>query len=325
MAWSTIAHQAQAPYNTAVNVPAESISDAVSASGGARLSTLWTQLALMVDSEMERHINAAAMPENLREAIRYAALGGGKRLRPALALLCSEAVGGTREAALPAAAAIELIHTFSLVHDDLPAMDDDELRRGRPTLHIHAGEAMAILAGDAMVSLAFEILSGCDLGGEARVSLVRELAGGTTAMIAGQVYDTLGGFPPRLAPRQKLQMIHRNKTEALIRAACRMGGICGGGSASQLLALTQFGEAIGLMFQIVDDLLDVTQTAEHTGKATGKDQSAGKLTYPGLLGVEDSRREVQRLRGVAHEAAARLGECAAALGDVCDFLAVRTR
>jgi geranylgeranyl diphosphate synthase type II len=283
------------------------------------------ELAGTVDRDLEDRLAKAELPENLREAVRYAVLEGGKRLRPVLTLLCCEAVGGRRADAAAAAAAIELIHCFSLVHDDLPAMDDDGLRRGRPTLHIHAGEAMAILAGDVMVSLAFEWVGGAELVPQRRVDLGAELAAATTAMIAGQVYDTLGGFAAELADVQRLQLIHRNKTGALLRAACRMGAACGGANADQLRAVTRFGEAMGLMFQIVDDLLDVTQSAEHIGKATGKDESAGKLTFPGLLGIAGSQREVARLREAAHESLDSLGRSARLLHDLCDLMAVRTK
>lgn len=278
-----------------------------------------------IEADLEARLVRAELPENLRAAIRYAVLGGGKRLRPALVVLSCEAVGGSHTQALPAAAAIELIHAFSLVHDDLPAMDDDDLRRGCPSLHVHAGEAMAILAGDVMVSLAFEFLSASDLESAKRVQLTAELSRATTSMIAGQVYDTLGGFEDQLNDRQRLQLIHDNKTGALLRAACRMGGIGGGATPDQLQALTAYGQAMGLMFQIVDDLLDVTQSAEHIGKATGKDEPAGKLTFPGLLGVAGSRREITRMRETACDALAPLGSPAQPLRDLCILMAVRTK
>ena len=290
-------------------------------------------LADVVRADLAARLDRLDLPENLLEAVRYSVLDGGKRLRPTLTILSCEAVGGDREAAMPAACAIELIHCFSLVHDDLPAMDDDDLRRGRPTLHRHAGEAMAILAGDVMVSVAFEWLDQAELPGEARSMLVAELARATSAMIAGQVYDTLGGFDRSMPDVQRLLLIHRNKTEALIRCACRMGALSGGamsGGASGaddegLAALTSYGESIGLMFQIVDDLLDVTQTAEHIGKATGKDLPAGKLTYPGLCGIEASQKEIARLQQAALNALEGLGESARPLADICNYLAVRTR
>ena len=223
-------------------------------------------------------VESRDLPASLCEAILYSLFGGGKRVRPVLCLRSCEAVGGRIDVALPAAAAIELIHTFSLVHDDLPAMDDDDIRRGRSTLHKHANEAMAILAGDAMTTLAFEVLA-WDLadGADARW-MSHELAIATNAMIAGQVYDTMGGQPEDLEPIEQLRLTHRNKTGALLSASVRMGAIAGDAEQKQIDALTAYADAIGLMFQAVDDLLDVTQSAEKMGKATGKDASQGKLT-----------------------------------------------
>jgi geranylgeranyl pyrophosphate synthase len=279
-----------------------------------------------IESDMAARLKAPHLPDNLREAVKYSVLGPGKRLRPALVVLSCEALGGDRQKALAPAGAMELIHCFSLVHDDLPAMDDDDLRRGRPTLHIHAGEAMAILAGDAMISLSFEWLVAAEVPDDARAALARELASATTAMIVGQVYDTLGGFSPRLNDRQRLDLIHANKTAALITASCRMGAICANASPSQLDAFTRFGQSIGMMFQVIDDLLDVTASAEHVGKAVGKDEAAGKLTFPGLLGVEASRQEVERLRADAHNALKGLdGTDSRLLLQLADAMAVRTR
>lgn len=272
-----------------------------------------------VDDWLAEAIGAAELPENLRAAARHAVLVGGKRLRPLLAIHCCEAVGGSMDDALPAAVAIELVHAFSLVHDDLPALDNDLLRRGQPTVHAKFGEAMAILAGDVLMSLAFEISS--------RVpEITGELAVATTRMINGQVLDTLGGFDARERDDlHRLRRIHRNKTGALITAACRMGARCGGASAAGLQAVTTFGEDIGLMFQIVDDLLDVTQSTEHLGKQAGKDESAGKLTFPGVMGVDASREEVRRLHVDARAALRPLGPSARTLEELADYMAVRTR
>jgi geranylgeranyl diphosphate synthase type II len=282
-------------------------------------------LAREVEEDLARRLARFKGPEMLREAMLYAVLGAGKRLRPVLTLLCCEAAGGDRERARGAAAAVELVHTFSLIHDDLPAMDDDDLRRGRATLHIHAGEAMAVLAGDALMSLAFEWLAGTDHDDLTTGQLVRELAGATTRMISGQVYDTLGGLPPEYGSGQKLEVIHRNKTAALIRAACGMGAICADAPPRLLAAVRAYGEATGLMFQVVDDLLDVTQTPEHIGKATGKDGPAGKLTYPVVHGGDASREAVEQLRQGAHAALEPLGAAGRPLRELCDFMAVRTR
>jgi len=279
---------------------------------------------------IERYLDEATrslkLPPNLLGAIRYALLGGGKRLRPVLCWHCCTAAGGRGEDSLHAAAAVELIHAFSLVHDDLPAMDDDDLRRGKPTLHLHAGEPMAILAGDAMMAVAFEVLVERSAKPALAAALVRELSLATTGMIAGQVHDTLGGLPKGLSDKQKLELIHSQKTGSLIRAACRMGGICAYGDLMRsppMLWLTQFADAFGLMFQVVDDLLDVECTPEQTGKHTRKDARAGKLTYPGVLGIDESRREVLRLQDVALKALEPLGSHADALRELCRQMAVR--
>jgi geranylgeranyl pyrophosphate synthase len=271
-------------------------------------------------------IDGRPLPGNLADALRYAVMGGGKRLRPLLCVRSCQAVGGDVDMAMPAAGAIEMIHCFSLVHDDLPAMDDDALRRGRPTLHIHAGEAMAILAGDMLNTLAFELLA--QNGGDVR--LIEELAVATNDMIAGQVYDTIPDFAEDVEPIDRLRSIHENKTGALIRCACRMGVIAGGGDAGQLEAITNYAEAIGLMFQIVDDLLDVTQTTEQLGKAAGKDADKGKLTYPGLLGIDASREQVVDLGRQAHQALNSLTDATgeggvAGLRELADYMAVRLR
>lgn len=328
------------PERTAVEArPAAAPPDGAESDGP--LGRLRARLTL-VEAAMRDFVASLKLPDNLDAAIRHALLAGGKRLRPALAVCASEAVGGVVERALPAAAAVEMVHAFSLVHDDLPALDNDDLRRGMPTVHKAHGEAMAILAGDGLMSLAFQIL-GAGHGDAALAGLLtHELAVGTTNMIVGQVLDTLGGFPRALDSRggnaAKLRLVHVNKTGALIRASCRMGAIAGLwprltrdgkveelASSGELRAITDYAEAIGLMFQIVDDLLDVEQTAEHTGKRVSKDAEAGKLTYPGVLGVEASRAEIARLHRAAQSALAPLGPQAAMLGSLCDYMAVRTR
>jgi len=253
-----------------------------------------------VDQEIQAFVADKCFPENLLDAINYAVLGGGKRLRPALAWFSSIACGGTGEDSIPAGIAVELIHAFSLVHDDLPAMDDDDVRRGRATLHIHTNEPMAILAGDAMLSLAYEaVLDQKNIKQSGR--LIAELALGTRCMIVGQVYDTLGGLPD-ISPEDQLKLIHRNKTGALLAASCRMGALSANATAQQLLLITTYAQAIGLQFQIVDDLLDAEGCPNEVGKATGKDAAAGKLTYPGALGVERSRLTIIELANQASNA-----------------------
>jgi len=271
-----------------------------------------------IDTFLRGYVDSLGLAPGLDGAVRYALLGGGKRVRPVLAWWCGVAVGGTGEDTLPGGAAVELVHAFSLVHDDLPAMDDDDLRRGKPTLHVRSGEAMAILAGDAMLALAFGALRRAPA--EHLGSLTDELLTGTNAMIGGQIYDTLGGLDKSLTDIERLEAIHRNKTGALIRAACRMGGTLGGGDSEAIERLTTYGEAVGLMFQIVDDLLDVESCDKRTGKRTGKDADAGKLTYPRVLGVDGARREIARLGGQARESLHAFGGRAAALSDLAGYL-----
>ena len=246
-------------------------------------------------------------PRRLLEAIEYSLMAGGKRLRPALVLECAHACRKTERTSAPsktaiaAAAAMELIHTFSLVHDDLPAMDDDDLRRGRPTNHKVYGEAMAILAGDAMTTMAFEILA-ADGDPQLVPALVRELghAAGPAGMIGGQVIDMDEKHPPKNL--SELQHLHRMKTGALLTASCRMGAIAGGADSKHLEAFDAFGRHLGLAFQIVDDILDQTSTPEELGKATRKDAAKGKVTYPMLLGLDKSRREAEKQLSLALDA-----------------------
>ncbi len=281
--------------------------------------------AAAVEAYLAAFLDQRPLPPNLAAAVRYALLGGGKRLRPILVIQACQTVGGRAEQAMAAAGAIELIHCFSLVHDDLPAMDDDDMRRGRPTLHIHTNEAMAVLAGDMMMGLAFELIATRISPPALAAGITDELSTATNNMIAGQVYDTLPDFDPHMAEIERLRTIHRNKTGALIRGACRMGAMCGGSDQGQIEAITGYGEAIGLMFQAVDDVLDVTQTTSHLGKNAHKDADQGKLTYPGLLGLEASRREIQKLRAAACSALEPLGPEAEPLLQLCQYMAARTR
>jgi geranylgeranyl pyrophosphate synthase len=264
-------------------------------------------------------------PPRLVEAIKYSLMAGGKRLRPALVLESARACGEADSAsALAAAVAMELIHTFSLVHDDLPAMDDDDLRRGRPTNHKVYGEAMAILAGDAMTTMAFEILA-ADAEPALVPALVTELASasGPAGMIGGQVIDMDEQHPPRKLG--DLQRLHRMKTGALLTASCRMGAIAGRALPEQLAALTSFGQHLGLAFQIVDDILDQTATPEELGKATKKDEAKGKVTYPMLIGVEESRREAREQLSAALDVIQPLGSHADGLRALAEFVVNRNR
>lgn len=275
-----------------------------------------------VEARLAQHVADAAYSPNLRDAVEYSLLGGGKRLRPTLVLACARAAGGRAADALDAAAAIEMVHAFSLIHDDLPALDNDDLRRGRPTLHRAKGEAMAILAGDALLALAFQAASRSRHGA---LPIVAELSRATNAMITGQVHDTLGGFPEDMALPDRLERIHSNKTGALLVCSCRMGALCADAPPATLHCLERWGELIGVMFQAVDDLIDETQTAEHAGKAVGKDRTAGKLTYPSVHGLERTRSEIARLRDQALQAIEPLGAAGAPLAALTEYLADRTR
>ena len=277
-----------------------------------------------VEAYLEQMIGRCAdAPPRLLDAIRYSLMAGGKRLRPALVLETWSACGGNDErSALAAAGAIGLIHTFSLVHDDLPAMDDDDLRRGRPTNHKVFGEAMAILAGDAMTTMAFELIA-ADASPNVALRLVCELASasGPAGMIGGQVLD-MEGENQALALAQ-LQRMHSKKTGALLTCACRMGAIATSADESALAAMTGFGQHMGLAFQIVDDLLDVTSTPEQLGKATNKDAGKGKNTYPALLGLEESRHEAARQLSLALKSIERFGDEADVLRAAARFVVER--
>jgi len=286
-----------------------------------------------VDGFVGGFLDGVGYEAGLVEAMRYAVLGPGKRTRPRLVLESFVASGGEVggsgwELAVRAAGAVEMVHAFSLVHDDLPALDDDDVRRGRATVHRVFGEAMATLVGDGLLALAFRAIGeGCgSVGGGMAVCgrLVGELACGTGRMVNGQVLDTLGGGSGEGEGLARLRAIHRDKTGALISSSCRMGGVCAGAGEATVEALGLFGEEVGLMFQVVDDLLDVEGDAAEIGKATGKDAEAGKVTYPGLLGVAESRAEVERLRELAVGRLSALGGSGGGLIRLCDELARRT-
>jgi len=255
----------------------------------------------------------------LYEAMRYAVFGGGKRLRPALAIAVYESLGGSSKAILAPAAALEMVHTYSLVHDDLPAMDDDDLRRGRPTVHRAFGDAEAILAGDALLTLAFEVLATHprEAAAAARADAVALVArrAGASGMVGGQTADLEAERKP--AELAALQWIHAHKTGALLAASAELGAIHAGAETADREAFSRFGHALGLAFQIADDLLDRTASAAVLGKTPGKDERAGKATYPALLGLTASRREAERLASVAR------AEIPASVGDrgILDALA----
>lgn len=268
-------------------------------------------------------------PPLLHQAMRYSTLGGGKRLRGFLVTASARTAGAPIELALPAACAVELIHAYSLVHDDLPCMDNDDWRRGRPSAHRVYGEATGLLSGDALLTLAFEVMA----VGERKagvpagriVAAVGELAAaaGSLGMAGGQADDLLSeGKPVSLAG---LESIHRRKTGALIRCSARLGALLAGAGADVLEGLGRYGDAIGLAFQITDDLLDVEGDAEKTGKPVRRDAERSKATYPGLLGVDESRRRAREAVARAQEALQVLGEQGKLLGELADFILQRDR
>ena len=255
-----------------------------------------TRRALLVDRALDSYLPAAdAYPAIIHEAIRYSIFAGGKRLRPALVMASATAVGGDENLVLPAACAVEVLHTYSLVHDDLPAMDNDDLRRGKPTCHKKFGEANAILAGDAMLTMAFALLAGISETDRAMadkvVQVIAEVAAaaGTYGLIGGQVVDLLSS--DKKISKQELEYIHTHKTGALYRASVRAGAILSGASPEQMINLTTYADNLGLAFQITDDILDIEGDEKKLGKPVGSDTKNDKATYPALYGIEESRKK----------------------------------
>ncbi|MNS15914.1 Farnesyl diphosphate synthase [compost metagenome] len=285
------------------------------------LSAYWQAWREAIDDELDR-LTPVRYPDPLWESMRYSLQAGGKRIRPLLVVATLEAMGQDARPALPAACAMELIHTQSLIHDDLPAMDDDDLRRGKPTNHKVYGEAQAILAGDAMLAYAFYVLAGplaSRYPSGACLAAARELASATTDMVSGQVVDMASEGQP-VTP-DTLTYIHRNKTGALIRAAVRLGAILGVASPEQRAALDRYADHVGLAFQIADDILDVTKTAEELGKTPGKDVAAGKATYVALYGEEAARGQLASEIAGAIGAIAGFGPEAEPLRAIAGFVA----
>ena len=258
----------------------------------------------LVESALNRWVPPETEPpQNIHKAMRYSLFAGGKRIRPVLCMSAARTVSDNVEGVEDVACTLELIHTYSLIHDDLPALDNDDLRRGRPTCHKIFGEAMAILAGDSLLTLAFEVLAKVQgVSAERRVALAAELAtasGTVRGMIGGQVHDIEGeGQPPT---PELLEAIHRAKTGALLRASVRMGAICAGACPEQYSALSEYGEHVGLAFQIVDDILDVEQPSEALGKTAGKDAQQGKITFPAVYGLDRSKTMADEELSRAHE------------------------
>jgi geranylgeranyl diphosphate synthase type II len=281
--------------------------------------------AAEVDAALDAFLpKAKEKPATIHAAMRYSVFAGGKRLRPILCLAAAEACGGDPESAMPPACAVEILHTYSLVHDDLPCMDDDDLRRGRPTCHKVYGEGMAVLTGDALLTEAFLILAQTSPAKRyPGAAYVAELAltGGSTRLIGGQVMD-LEGEGKKLTKAQ-LVKIHEAKTAALLTTSIRLGAMTANATEKQLEALTTFGHALGLAFQVIDDILDVTQSTEILGKTAGKDAAVEKATYPAILGLEKSRKEAAKLTQEAMDALKPFGKKARHLQDIAEYLLKR--
>ncbi len=283
---------------------------------------------ILADAALDRLLpQASQYPSSIHQAMRHSVFAGGKRLRP---ILCMEAAQMVHGCVPPGVedlgAALEMLHTYSLIHDDLPALDNDDLRRGRPTCHKAFGEATAILAGDALQTFAYEVLARVECPAEARVAIIAEVAHATGTiggMIGGQVMD-LEAEHTR-ADAQTLECIHRSKTGALLTASVVTGGLYAGAGAEQIAGLRSFGENIGLAFQIVDDVLDVTQTSEQLGKTAGKDTATEKATYPALFGVDASLKKADALVAQADAALDPFGDRAANLRELAKFLVERKK
>jgi len=279
--------------------------------------------------EVDRALNGflptvSARPATIHKAMRYSLFAGGKRLRPILCLAAAEACGGLRKSALPLACALECIHTYSLIHDDLPSMDNDDFRRGRATCHKVFGDGIAVLAGDALLTIAFEIAAEAEAWPRYDLrAIFREIsvAAGSRRLIAGQVAD-LEAEGQRIG-RTQLRYIHENKTAALLTTSVRLGAMSANATPRRLAAISDFGRALGLAFQVIDDILDVTQTSEKLGKSAGKDAAAHKATYPSVLGLVKSRAEADRLTHQAHAALRPLGKKAETLGALANYLLER--
>ena len=289
------------------------------------LEKFFAESAAAVDATLETLLPPAEIePRNLHAAMRWSVFAGGKRFRPALVLAVGRMFGATSENLLRTAAAIEMIHTYSLIHDDLPAMDDDDLRRGRLTCHKKYGEATAILAGDVLQTLAFQTVAEDDeLPGAIRVKLIAELARSAAKMVDGQQLDLEAeGISISAA---ELEVIHRRKTGAMISVAAKTGAIIAAATEAELEAITNYAENIGLLFQITDDILDATQTTENLGKTAGKDAAAAKATYVSVYGLEDARRFAETVHGEACREIKKIGGENGRLPEIADFILNRQK
>ena len=278
-----------------------------------------------IDRALDRYLpKESVKPITIHKAMRYSLFAGGKRLRPILCLAAAEACGGKIDHALPLACAMECIHTYSLVHDDLPSMDNDDFRRGRLTCHKVFGDGIAVLAGDALLTIAFEIVSRAKPTSRYNMStLLAEVAvaAGSERLIAGQVADLEA--EGKQSGRAELRYIHENKTAAILTTSVRLGAMSANANPKQLAAITKFGRALGLAFQVIDDILDVTQTSEKLGKSAGKDIAAKKATYPAVIGLSESRVEAKRLTKQAHNSLSILGKKADTLHALANYLLER--
>lgn len=288
---------------------------------------MFTDHRTLVELELNNLLPASSTaPEKIHHAIRWSIFAGGKRFRPTLVIATGEAFGAEINALIKTACAFEMIHTYSLIHDDLPSMDDDDLRRGRPTCHVRFGEATAILAGDALHTLAFHTIAKDELLDlSTRIALIAEIArasGTPEGMVAGQALDMEA--EARQVNASELEEIHRHKTGALIVAATRCGAIIGSASEDELDAVSSYGSHLGLLFQITDDLLDVTASAEDLGKTPGKDAESRKATYPALYGVEETREAALKAHRAACEALDRINKPTTVLREIADFILNRT-
>lgn len=276
----------------------------------------------IVDKALNRWLpRESVKPTTLHKAMRYSIFAGGKRLRPVLCLAAAEACGGRSVDALPVACAVECIHTYSLIHDDLPCMDNDDFRRGKPTNHKVFGEAVAVLAGDALLTVAFEMITRTPARsryGHREMLAELALGSGSLQLVAGQVADMEG--EGRKLSVEELKFIHERKTAALLTTSLRLGAFSANATAAQVRNLTTFGQSLGLAFQVIDDILDATKTSEELGKTAGKDAKVGKATYPSIIGLEASRKEAARLTRKAMDAIKPFGNKGETLKALADYL-----
>jgi len=289
-----------------------------------KLPDFFEQDRQLVEQWLEQLLPAGdTPPPSIHQAMRYSVFAGGKRVRPILCIEAARIFAADISPALQVACAFEFIHTYSLIHDDLPALDNDDLRRGKATCHKQFTEALAILAGDALLTLAFEVLATAPLGAERRAAVISEVAraAGTRGMVGGQVAD-IEAEGKRVTSEQ-LEYIHRSKTAALIRAAVVAGALCGGADESDVARLREFGENIGWAFQVVDDILDVEETSAALGKTAGKDRAQNKATYPALYGLPRSHEFAEGLAGTALSALDTYGDRATNLRALGEFIALR--